>query len=113
MVRTFYSLEELEKEYDQANSKEEDEILDKINQLQLQCNMEAAAETSQGNPLVVQDSAQSGAPEVRPESQTQLDTKWTVATTKRHSAIGIGIRRQDKDEQEEVTYFLTLAMHTH
>jgi len=46
MVRTFYSLEELEKEYDQANSKEEDEILDKINQLQLQCNMEATGEAS-------------------------------------------------------------------
>jgi len=35
MVRTFYSLEELEKEYNQANSAEEDEILEKINQLQL------------------------------------------------------------------------------
>ena len=33
MVRTFYSLEELEKEYDQANSEEEAEILDKINHL--------------------------------------------------------------------------------
>ena len=46
MVRTFYSLEELEKEYAQANSEEEDEILEKINQLQLQCNMETTGETS-------------------------------------------------------------------
>ena len=41
---------------DQANSEKEDEILDKINQLQLQCNMETTGETSHGNPLVVQDS---------------------------------------------------------
>jgi len=27
MVRTFYSLEELEKEYDEANSEEEEDIL--------------------------------------------------------------------------------------
>jgi len=33
MVRTFYSLEELGKEYDQANSEEEDEILERINEL--------------------------------------------------------------------------------
>ena len=74
MVRTFYSLEELEKEYDQANSEEEDEILERINQLQLQCTMETTGETSQGNPLIVQDSAQSGAPEAQPDSQTQLDS---------------------------------------
>ena len=75
MVRTFYSLEELGKEYDQANSEEKDEILEKINQLQLQCNMEATGETSLGNPLIVQDSAQSGAREVQPNSQTQLDSQ--------------------------------------
>ena len=59
MIRTFYSLGELEKEYDQANSEEEDEILERINKLQLQCNMEATGESSQ-HPLVVQDSIISG-----------------------------------------------------
>ena len=33
MVRMFYSREELEQEYDQANSEEEEEILGRINEL--------------------------------------------------------------------------------
>ena len=73
-IRTFYSLEELEREYDQANSEEEDEILERINQLQLQCNMEAIGEPSQQNPLVVQDSALSGTHDAHPETQTNFDS---------------------------------------
>ena len=40
MVRTFQTLEELEEAYNQATSDEETEILNRINELQLQCNME-------------------------------------------------------------------------
>ena len=45
MVRTLYSLEEIERECDQANSEEDDEISERIDQLQLQCNMEATGES--------------------------------------------------------------------
>jgi len=45
MVRMFYSLEELKQEYDQANSKEVDVILGRINKLQLQCNMATSGES--------------------------------------------------------------------
>jgi len=45
MVRTFYSLEELEQEYDQANSEEEEKILGRVNELQLQCNIETSGES--------------------------------------------------------------------
>jgi len=54
MVRTFYSLEELEKECDQAQSSKEEEILERINELKLQCNMETSEESQ---PLIVQESA--------------------------------------------------------
>jgi len=48
MVSTMHTIEDLEQEYDQANSSEEE----KINQLQLQCNMERSNE-------IVPDSAES------------------------------------------------------
>jgi len=47
------TIEDLEQEYDQANSSEEEKILEKINQLQLQCNMERSNE-------IVPNSAESG-----------------------------------------------------
>jgi len=40
MVITMHTIEDLEQEYDQANSSEEEKNLEKINQLQLQYNME-------------------------------------------------------------------------
>jgi len=40
MVSTMRTIEDLEQEYDQANSSEEEQILEKINELLLQCNME-------------------------------------------------------------------------
>jgi len=58
------TIEDLEQEYDQANSSEEEKILDKINQLQLQCNMERSTD-------VIPDSAESGIGplEVHPDPQ--------------------------------------------
>jgi len=53
MVSTLRTIEDLENEYDQANSSEEEKILEKINQLQLQCNMERSTD-------LVPDSAESG-----------------------------------------------------
>jgi len=53
MVSTLRTIEDLENEYDQANSSEEEKILEKINQLQLQCNMDRSTE-------LVPDSAESG-----------------------------------------------------
>jgi len=64
------TIEDLEQEFDQANSSEEEKILDKVNQLQLQCNIERSTE-------VVPDSAESaiGPLEVNPNPQntTQRD----------------------------------------
>jgi len=64
MVSTMHTIEDLEQEYDQANSSEEEKILEKINQLQLQCNMERSNE-------IVPDSAESGVghPEANPDPQ--------------------------------------------
>ena len=64
MVSTMRTIEDLEQEYDQANSSEEENILEKINQLQLQCNMERSNE-------IIPDSAESevGHPEANPNPQ--------------------------------------------
>jgi len=64
MVSTMRAIEDLEQEYDQANSSDEEKILDKINQLQLQCNMERSTD-------VILDSAESGIGplEVNPDPQ--------------------------------------------
>ena len=58
------TIEDLEHEYDQANSSEAEQILEKINQLQLQCNMERSND-------LVPDSAESGIgqPEADPHPQ--------------------------------------------
>ena len=71
MVRTMYSSEELEQEYDQANSDEEEAILQQMNELQLQCNMESSGES----PIIVPDSvgSGSGAPEADPLTQSNYD----------------------------------------
>jgi len=53
MVSTMRTIKDLEQEYDQANSSEEKKILDKINQLQLQCNIERSTD-------VIPDSAELG-----------------------------------------------------
>jgi len=72
-IRTFYSLEELEQEYDQTNSDEEEEILGRINELQLQCNMETLGES----PLIVPELAGSGGgvPEAHPQTQTNYGSQ--------------------------------------
>ena len=68
MVTTMCTIEDLEQGYDQANSSEEDKILKKINQLQLQCNMERSNE-------LVPDSAESGIghPEPNPQNIPHRD----------------------------------------
>ena len=67
MVSTMRTIEELEQD-DQANSSEEDKILEKINQLQLQCNMEWSNE-------LAPDSAESGVrhPEPNPQNTPHRD----------------------------------------
>ena len=64
MVSTMRTIEDLENEYNQAESSEDERILEQINQLQLQCNMEGSGE-------MIPDSADSGIgqPEANPHPQ--------------------------------------------
>ena len=71
MVRTFQTLEELEEAYNQANTDEETEILNRINELQLQCNMESREDSGQ----IIPETQESGRrpPEVQPEITSHYD----------------------------------------
>jgi len=112
MVRTFYSLEELEKEYDQVDSSEEEEILERINELQLECNMKTSGESQS---LIVQESAGSGsgAPEAHLETQTNYDSHMASSPIKSPNVIVTDMSPVELGEWEEDIYSPIQDMRIH
>jgi len=91
MVSTMCTIKDLEQAYDQANSSEEDIILEKINQLQLQCNMERSNE-------LVPDSVESGIGHPDPIHKIPHKGILPAMMKKKHLAIDIVTSQHARDE---------------
>jgi len=79
MVSTTRTIEDLEYECDQANSSDEEQILEKINRLKLQCNMERS------NDLVL-DSAKSGIGQPEADPHPQNTSQQDIASSEEEEA---------------------------
>jgi len=93
MVSTMPTIKDLEQVYDQANCSQEEKILDKINQLQLQCNMERSTEDVPGL-------AESGIRplEVNPNRQNTPQRDIASSDEEGHHVVDVVTSQHARDE---------------